>query len=68
MATATDVNVLDNAPAPLVCRADRGSGSRPRGKAISSRESIRQSLFDPDSRFLLVVGPCSIHDTEACLA
>jgi len=32
-----------------------------------SREEIRRILFEDDERFLLVVGPCSIHDTSSCL-
>ncbi|MDB4041241.1 3-deoxy-7-phosphoheptulonate synthase, partial [Akkermansiaceae bacterium] len=32
----------------------------------SSRKNVADSLFVPDSRFLLIVGPCSIHDTKAC--
>ena len=32
----------------------------------SSRDRIGRSLFQPDERFLLVVGPCSIHDRSAC--
>lgn len=30
-----------------------------------SRQEIRNILFGHDSRFLVIVGPCSIHDTEA---
>lgn len=32
-----------------------------------SREEIRQIVFGDDDRILLIVGPCSIHDTEAGL-
>lgn len=31
-----------------------------------SRDAIRDILFGEDQRFLLVVGPCSVHDPEAC--
>jgi 3-deoxy-7-phosphoheptulonate synthase len=33
---------------------------------VSSRHAIEQSLFQPGARFLLIVGPCSVHDTKAC--
>ncbi len=32
-----------------------------------SREEIRRIIFGEDPRLLLVIGPCSIHDTEAGL-
>lgn len=34
----------------------------------NSRETIRNILNGVDSRLLLILGPCSIHDTEATLA
>lgn len=33
----------------------------------SSRETIHKIIFGEDKRFLLIVGPCSIHDTQAGL-
>lgn len=67
MAKISDVNVLSNAPLPspailmhAVARTEAQANL-----VFSSREAIRDSLFVPDSRFLLIVGPCSIHDTEA---
>lgn len=32
-----------------------------------SRDEIKRVLFENDERFLLVVGPCSVHDTSYCL-
>jgi len=32
-----------------------------------SRDEIRRILFEDDERFLLVVGPCSVHDESACI-
>lgn len=33
----------------------------------SSRDEIHNIIFGEDNRFLLVIGPCSIHDPEACM-
>lgn len=32
-----------------------------------SRDEIHNIIFGEDNRFLLVIGPCSIHDPEACM-
>ncbi|MEX2607663.1 MAG: 3-deoxy-7-phosphoheptulonate synthase [Kiritimatiellia bacterium] len=32
-----------------------------------SRDEIHQIIFGEDPRFLLIIGPCSIHDPEACM-
>jgi 3-deoxy-7-phosphoheptulonate synthase len=32
-----------------------------------SRDEIQQIIFGEDPRFLLIIGPCSIHDPEACM-
>ena len=32
-----------------------------------SRDEIRRILFEDDERFLLVVGPCSVHDISSCI-
>ncbi|MGA0332947.1 MAG: 3-deoxy-7-phosphoheptulonate synthase [Kiritimatiellia bacterium] len=31
-----------------------------------SRDEIQNIIFGEDNRFLLIIGPCSIHDPEAC--
>lgn len=68
MARISDVNVINNAPlpSPAVLMQDVARSEEQADLVLSSREAIRDSLFVPDSRFLLIVGPCSIHDTEAC--
>lgn len=68
MAKISDVNVLSNAPlpSPAILMHDVARTEAQANLVFSSREAIRDSLFVPDSRFLLIVGPCSIHDTEAC--
>ena len=63
----TDINVVDTAvlPAPeYLCR------EVPRTEAqaafvAQSRKQIHEIIFGSDSRFLLVLGPCSIHDMDA---
>ena len=32
-----------------------------------SRDEIHDIIFGEDNRFLLIIGPCSIHDPEACM-
>ncbi len=68
MAKISDVNVLRNAPlpSPAILMQDVARTDSQAELVLRSREAVRDSLFVPDSRFLLVVGPCSIHDTEAC--
>ena len=68
MEKVSDVNVLNNTPLPspsvLMSQVAR---SQDQAQLVSeSRSAICDSLFVPDSRFLLIVGPCSIHDTDAC--
>lgn len=35
--------------------------------AFESRQAIHKILNDQDDRLLVVIGPCSIHDTEAAI-
>jgi 3-deoxy-7-phosphoheptulonate synthase len=65
----SDVNVLDSAvlPAPeYLCRLQQRSPQVAEFVA-SSRETIRRILSGDDSRLLVIVGPCSIHDPVAGL-
>jgi len=68
MVKISDVNVLSNAPlpSPAVLMQEVARTEAQANLVHSSREAIRDCLFVPDSRFLLIVGPCSIHDTDAC--
>ncbi len=68
MAAISDVNVLntDPLPSPAILMQEVARTDSQAELVLSSREAIRDSLFIPDSRFLLIVGPCSIHDTRAC--
>lgn len=70
MARILDVNVLNNAPlpSPAILIDDVARSPKQAEVVLSSREAIGDSLFVPGSRFLLIVGPCSVHDIEACHA
>ena len=70
MAKISDVNVLNNAPlpSPAVLMHDVARSEEQAELVFSSRAAICDSLFVPDTRFLLITGPCSIHDTAACRA
>lgn len=68
MAPISDVNVLNNAPlpSPAILMEEVARTSEQAELVLSAREAIRDSLFTPGSRFLLIIGPCSVHDTRAC--
>lgn len=72
MAKVTDVNVLKNDPLPSpAALIQEVSRTEEMAQLVAtSRAEIVKSLYsqeEEDSRFLLIVGPCSIHDTQACL-
>ena len=63
----TDVNVVSNIslPSPGEMR-NRVPKSEAQAQFVSqSREEIERIIFGDDSRLLVVVGPCSIHDVDA---
>lgn len=68
MENTSNINVFKNAPlpSPAILMHDVPRTDAQAQLVSSSREQICDFLFVPDSRFLLIVGPCSIHDTEAC--
>ncbi len=68
MAKVTDIRVLNNTPlpSPAVLMDEVAPSEKEAQLVVDSRKEICQSLFVPDSRFLLIVGPCSIHDAQAC--
>ena len=65
----TDVNVVQNIPlpAPAFSISEYPRSDKQAAFVASSRETIRAILSGQDPRFLVIVGPCSIHDTEAGL-
>ena len=68
MASVSDLRVLKNAvlPSPDFLMREIAPSAEEAQLVVNSRAEIQKSLFVPGSRFLLIVGPCSIHDTEAC--
>ena len=65
----SDLHVVRNVPLPAPAfvlseiRRDAGEAAF----VAQSRETIRDILSGDDNRFLVVAGPCSIHDTRAGL-
>jgi 3-deoxy-7-phosphoheptulonate synthase len=69
MRRVSDLNILSNIPLPapaLMLHEIPRSDSQEEFVA-ESRRQIREILLHADPRFLLIVGPCSIHDTRAGL-
>jgi 3-deoxy-7-phosphoheptulonate synthase len=69
MQKTSDINVVETralpSPAQLLRELPKSDAQ---GEFVSrSRSEIHRLIFTNDQRFLLVVGPCSIHDTAAGL-
>lgn len=67
MHQTSDINVVSNRPLPTPAELLQ---SIPRTDAqsdfiVRARREIHDIIFGDDRRFLLIVGPCSIHDVEA---
>src|SRR5690606_28385496 len=69
MPKVSDLHIVSNTPLPtpheLMERIPRDSAQAAR--VAAHREAIRNVLLGGDPRFLVVLGPCSIHDTAAGL-
>jgi 3-deoxy-7-phosphoheptulonate synthase len=67
MQRTSDLNVLENRalPSPADLVAEQPKSEAQAAFITESREQIRQLIFTEDKRFLLIVGPCSIHDVVA---
>ena len=63
----SDINVetFGALPSPAGLRAELPGGEEAEDFVGKSREAIHRILFGDDPRHLLIVGPCSIHDTKA---
>ncbi len=63
----TDINIIDTAvlPSPeLLLRQIRRSEAQA-AFVVESRRRLHEIIFTEDRRFLMIVGPCSIHDLKA---
>ena len=65
----TDLHIAKNVPlpAPALLQAEIPRSDAQAEFVARSRETIASILFGSDLRLLVIVGPCSIHDTEAGL-
>jgi 3-deoxy-7-phosphoheptulonate synthase len=63
----TDLHIARNVPLPSPARlqAEIPRGDERADFVARSRADLRSLLSGNDPRFLVIVGPCSIHDTEA---
>ena len=65
----SDVHVVETEPLPTpadLCREIPRTDEQADFLG-ASRDAIRDILTGKDNRFLLIIGPCSIHDPEACM-
>ena len=67
MTQVTDLNISSNTalPSPSDLIAEISRSSEQAAFMANSRQQIRDILNGDDKRFLLICGPCSIHDTKA---
>ena len=67
MQKTSDINVVETRllPSPAALLAELPKTEALAEFVTRAREEIRRIIFSDDKRFLLIVGPCSIHDLEA---
>ncbi|OAM89134.1 3-deoxy-7-phosphoheptulonate synthase [Termitidicoccus mucosus] len=67
MQKTSDINVVETRrlPSPAELLAAEPKTEAQAEFIARTREEIQRLLFSADKRFLLIVGPCSIHDTAA---
>jgi 3-deoxy-7-phosphoheptulonate synthase len=67
MQKTSDINVVETRPLPVPAKllAELPKTEAQADFIARSRADIRRLIFTDDKRFLLIVGPCSIHDTAA---
>jgi 3-deoxy-7-phosphoheptulonate synthase len=68
MTSPTDLHVVANnpLPSPAFLQSEIAASPSETELITSSRREISDIIYGRDDRFLLIVGPCSIHDPEAC--
>ncbi len=69
MSQVSDLNVLNTEPlpSPFAIREEIPVSEVLSDRVSSFRSTISDILFGNDDRLMVIVGPCSIHDTEAGL-
>ncbi len=67
MQRTSDLNVLETRalPSPAEMLAELPKTEQQAAFITRAREEIHKLIFTEDQRFLLIVGPCSIHDVAA---
>lgn len=67
MHRTSDLNVVETRtlPSPAALLAELPKTTAQAAFVAHSREDIRRIIFTDDRRFLLLIGPCSIHDVDA---
>jgi len=67
MQRTSDLNVVETRvlPTPTALLAELPKSEAQADFVTRAREDIHRVIFTEDRRFLLIVGPCSIHDVEA---
>ncbi len=67
MQRTSDINVTETKelPSPASLFAELPRSDRQSAFVAESRKHIHRLIFTEDKRFLLIVGPCSIHDLAA---
>ncbi|MGJ8724339.1 MAG: 3-deoxy-7-phosphoheptulonate synthase [Roseibacillus sp.] len=68
MSSQNDLNVVANnpLPSPAFLQSEIPATADQAELITTSRREISDIIYGRDDRFLLIVGPCSIHDPEAC--
>ena len=67
MQRTSDINVVETRalPSPAALLAELPKSAAQADFVTQARREIHRLIFTDDKRFLLIVGPCSIHDLEA---
>ena len=67
MQKTSDINVVETRalPSPAALLAELPKTETQAEFVTRSRREIHRLIFTDDKRFLLIIGPCSIHDVEA---
>ncbi|MEO0055850.1 MAG: hypothetical protein RLZZ50_1797 [Verrucomicrobiota bacterium] len=67
MQKTSDINVVETRPLPSPAQllAEQPKTEAQADFITAARREIQRLIFTDDRRFLLIIGPCSIHDVEA---